>query len=385
MTYYVYKAQTFPCYNIIIEYIHLLHSMIFFRTLVLTMSQQYMDNSTDSRVSPTTFGPVVLVCNYGTLIVSIIIIICEIGALGVLRKCKRMPYCSRVLSSCFILSDAAGALVFTIHQIIIFVFGINNDMTHTSRTLVVATMLSVSWASVAAMSIERAVALKANIKYTMGFIKTRLHLMASLLWLVHVLLAVVVIAVGFKQHCDWKIVGCDVWEASKVTRLFMMTLLVVYQIALAISYVIIYRIAARHAREIAAIRTAAFGKNINVPDGVSERQFSTTQAIIKIVLAFMLLHAPIIIHLIVVESDQSFLNEMLRRVLYAFSYLCIQFNSFISLRLYVVKFDECKLHFYQFLSRLFKSYERKTEELRIKVFSIVVSSDVERTRRTSKV
>lgn len=348
------------------------------------MTQQYMDNSTGSRISPTTFGPVILVCNYGALIVSLIIIICEIGALAVLRKCKRMPYCSRVLSSCFILSDAAGALVFTVHQIIIFVFGFNNDLTHTSRTLVVATMLSVSWSSVAAMSIERVVALQANIKYTMGFNKSRVHLMASLLWLVHVLLAVVVISVGFKQHCGWKILSCDIWEASKVSRFVMMTLLVAYEITLVISYVVIYTIAARHAREIAAIRSAAFGKNVNNPDGVSERQFSTTQAIIKIVLAFMLLHTPIIIHLIVVESDQSSLNEILRRVLYAASYFCIQLNSFISLRLYVVKFDECKLYFYQFLSRLFKSYERKSEELRLKVFNIVVSSDVERTHRTIK-
>jgi uncharacterized membrane protein YjgN (DUF898 family) len=152
----------------------------------------------------------------------------------------------------------------------------------------------------------------------------------------------------------------------------MMSLLIFYEIVLAVSYVIIHGIASRHARDMIASNMAYNGQTHHNPESLTSRQFAATKVIIKIVLSFMLLHAPVVIHLIVSESNTSIRHERFRRIFHFLSYVCIQINSFISLRLYVFKFDECKLHLYLMLSCISKKYESKVEKLRVDVYDIVV-------------
>ncbi|XP_045206692.2 uncharacterized protein LOC123558921 [Mercenaria mercenaria] len=346
-----------------------------------------MDNATsgdmDSNTTSDNFGPLLFVLNYSTLFVSIVIIFCEIAAVFILQRCKRMLPSSRILSTSFILSDAAGAFLFAIHQILILVCGINNDVTHNSRILAVGTMLTVSWASVASMSLERVIALKVNIKYNINASKLKIYLLVSFIWMANVLIVTVAFLLGFQHHCSSALGICDLWKASKAGRFAMMSLLIFYEIILVVSYVIIHNIASRHEKNILAPKRT-FGQSKSNPETLTQRQYAATVTILKIVLAFMLLHAPIVIHLFVFESQVSLRNETLRRIFHALSYLCIQINSFVSVHLYVAKFDECKLYFYLTLSRIFKNYGDQAEELRVKVYDIVLSTKTEQVRMQSQ-
>jgi hypothetical protein len=309
--------------------------------------------------------------------VSLVIIILEFVAVFVLQRCRRIPSCSRVLSTSFILSDAAGACTFAVHQITIFIVGIKNDVIFNSRILTVGAMLTVSWASVATMSLERVIALKMNIKYNLNSSKLRIYLIISLIWSVNIVVVVAAIVMGFYFHCVSENATCDLWEATKAGRFVMMGLLIFYEIVLVISYVIIHGIASTHAKNIIAPQMTSFEQAHNNPESLTRRQYKATLAIIKIVFAFMLLHAPIVIHLIIFETQPYLQNDRIRRLFHALSYFCIQINSFVSVRLYVAKIDECKLTFYLMLSRIMKKYENEAESLRVKVYDIVVSSKSE--------
>ena len=354
--------------------------------LLLCSSQEMANVTSNSSVlnaPPDKFGTLLYAFNYASLFVSLVIIFLELVAVFLLQRCKKVPAFSRILSTSFILGDAAGALVFAIHQIIIFIFGINNDTMLSSRVLSVGAMLTVCWASVAFMSIERVVALKINIKYNLYTSKLRIYLLVSFIWIVNILIVTVAVITGFHFHCNLENDVCDIWESSKAGRFVMMSLLIFYECILLVSYIIIHGIASRHARSMQAPNMITYGRSQNNPESLTNVQYTATKAILKIVLAFMLLHAPIVIHLIIFESNTNLRNDRIRRVFHAISYSCIQINSFVSMHLYVAKIDEFKLKFYLILSRFVKKYETKAEDLRFKVYDIVVSTKVSRSTKST--
>jgi hypothetical protein len=279
----------------------------------------------------------------------------------------------------FVLSDAIGSFIFAVHQIIISVLDDQNDVILNSRVLSVGAIFTVSCASVAAMSLERVIALKMNLKYNLNSSKLRIYLIISLIWIVNIVIVVAAIALGFYYNCFSNYTICDIWEASKAARIVMAGLLIFYEIVLAVSYVIIHGIASRHAKNMIASNMASNGQTHNNPESLTSRQYAVTIAIAKIVLAFMLLHAPLVSHLIIFETFTDIRYERFRYIFHGISYLCMQINSFVSVRLYVAKFDECKLNFYLILSRISKKYETEAENLRVKVYDIVVCSKMRKT------
>lgn len=154
----------------------------------------------------------------------------------------------------------------------------------------------------------------------------------------------------------------------------MMGLFLFYGNILVVSYVIIHRIASRHAKNAFASNMTSHVQTQKNTESLTRIQYASTKAILTIVLAFMLLHLPMAIHLVVFETHTNLRNNQIRRILHAVSYICIQVNSFVSMHVYVAKIDECKLKFYLILARVLKSYDTKAEELRIKVYDIVVST-----------
>ena len=108
-------------------------------------------------------------------------------------------------------------------------------------------------------------------------------------------------------------------EKTKEARSVIMLPLVMFGAAIICTNTYVYRVAQRHARQIADIQRSAFDRGLIHPDNaMSERQFSAAKAVVSIVLAFILLHAPLVIHhlMMLVSSDQS--EQVSSRLFYAY-------------------------------------------------------------------
>jgi hypothetical protein len=342
-------------------------------------STHYTTDATDAKAVTRVNQPILLAFNYAIAVVNVVILLSDVIAVKVLQLCKRMPQVSRRLSISYFLSDASANLLFLIHQFIMYFIGINNDITNNSRIISASTGYMISSACIAALALERVFALKMNLRYSQNHHKIT-YLAIILIWFVHVCSSCLLIAFGLKHYCSaWKFSKCDMWEATQVYRFTVMCFIVIYQITLAVSYAVIYKVASRHARAIDSMKTES-SRTTRVADPskvhMSQRQFILTTAILKVVLSFVLLYAPINIHLFLMELNVLDRESQIRRLFHAASYVCVQINSFVSLSVYVGKFEECKMHMYFILSKLFKSYKQRGEDMRIRVYNIVVSSDV---------
>lgn len=325
------------------------------------------------------------VFNMLVTIFSIFILLCDVAAVIILSQCKRIPYQCRYFSLNFIVSDGISSLSFLICQILMFMNGMTNTFMANIRVVTVGASLIINMLSVTCLSADRVFTLLANLAYSRIVTRCKVVIAAVSMWALVCITVPAITFYGFKETCSVLLDSCDFWEATRPVRLYMMSLVLFAEVCVFCSYFIIYRIAMRHKRAIAALRSSSFNVNMNTVGNMSARQFSTTKAIIKIVLVFIVLHSFIVIHLIVHETSFENRNTPARIFFYAFSYFCIQVNSILSIRLYVARFKECKLKLYTILSKISPAFEVKTEELRRDVYNIVVTTEVAPYRQPSAV
>lgn len=301
----------------------------------------------------------------------------DLFAIMIIKKCSRIPFQTQLLSINFIFSDSIGALAFIVNQCIILVFGINNDLTQNMRIVTVGTMFSVSLFSIGVLSFDRAFALKAHLRYSTMIRRRTIGFVIVFIWAFHLTWAPLSLLFGFKTKCNFQFNdNCDIWEATYPFRFSLMVLLVVVVFFVVSSNVYVYRIARHHERQIADVRNFTFKRSLVTSISIiSERQFTATKAVFKIVMAFILLHGPTIIHHFVFESNVEGREDLPRRLLYGVSYFCIQISSFLNLLLYAGKFKEFKMHLYLFIGKYCTRYSRKADILKVDIYNIMVYTD----------
>ena len=320
------------------------------------------------------FSPTTMLINIICTTVALIICIGNISATVVLNRCTGIPFQPKNISISFILSDAVGALVLVLFQVVIFIFGIQTSLMWNLRSATVGFMHSISWCSVTALSLDRAIALKANLRYAELVTQRTINVTLLCIWLLNLTILPVVTVYGFVSTCSFRIdMHCDVWVATEHVRLLMLSLLVIFGIVVVVSSTYVLQIARRHKRQITNIKCN--GK-ITSPDNlISENQFSVTKAVITIVVTFVILHGPVFTHYILGVFKPDGRDEVPRRMFYFFSYTMVQISSFVNLLLYTGKFVEFKYHLYKLFGQLCGVFARRADDMRVNVYNIVVSEE----------
>ena len=102
------------------------------------------------------------------MVVVVIAALAVIGnevALVVLMRCKRIPFQTKYISISVISSDALGAFVLIVYEVVTYIFGVNTDVTQKLKGVTVGMVYGVNWCSLTFLSVDRAIALKANLRY----------------------------------------------------------------------------------------------------------------------------------------------------------------------------------------------------------------------------
>ena len=321
--------------------------------------------------------PALVYLNLVIVVIATVVVVANGVAVVVLMRCTRIPFQTKYISISLITSDALVAFVLIVYQVEIFMFDANTDVTQSLRDVTVGMVHGVNWCSLTFLSVDRAIALKANLRYTELITRRTINTILLCIWTFYFTMIPALTFHGFQTVCFPHIdENCDTIEATKVANSVVVFPLVMFGAAITCTNTYVYRIAQRHARQIADIQRSAFDRGLIHPDNaMSERQFSATKAVVSIVLAFILLHVPLLIHHILdlFIPDQRMMAP--RRLYLFFAYSLNQLSSFVNLTLYAGKFLEFKMHLYLFLGKCCNRFNKRAQDIRVDVFNIVVSSD----------
>jgi len=317
------------------------------------------------------------------------VMLADTVAVYALLKCKRIPTFARIFSINFLLGDAVGSTMFVACQVALLCFGIKQELMHHFRTISSGFALTIAMESVALLALDRVLALKISLRYASFVSKVKGLSVVVTLWCTNLVTLAALLAFGIVKFCP-SAQFCDLWSATRSARVFLIGLVVTSQTVVTVSYFYVLKVARKHERSINAMTNRTCTQN-KYPQGtgmipVSERQFSTTQTLLKIVLAFIICHVPICVQMVMFETTVDTRNNLPRNVLNLVSYVGMQANSIISLRIYVARFKECQLVLMMLIKRFCKSdYTQRIEQLRISVFNIIVSTDNVRPNRATTV
>jgi len=227
------------------------------------------------------------------------------------------------------------------------------------RTVGVGLTLTITMSFVSGLALDRALSLKASLQYASIVRKFRVIAVAILLWSFNAIILPLLTYFEYRRLCQSKEL-CAFWDMTKCARIYALVVVVTCQITVTLSYFYVLKIARAHQRKLEALRSMTFN-GTTYKGVVSERQFATTKILLKIVLAFILMHTPILLHYCMTETNVASRHDVRMRLFLAFSYVCIQTNSVVSLNIYVIRFKECQLNLLILVKRFTKTIQSELQ------------------------
>lgn len=306
--------------------------------------------------------------------VCVIIVCCDIVAIRVMRRCKRVAYQCLQLSISYLISEMVALVLFIIHQLLIFGFRINTDFLFNSRISTVAIMHCISSAFIAAIIWERVFALMATLNYSLGVNRIKIHLIIAVIWLAHIIVVTGIVSDSFHSYCNWTSSNCDFTQVNKVAKYCFLILNAIYDVIMIIANVIVYNVARRHACEIDVITQTVAKDKPKYTERISERQYASIMVFVKIVTFYILLQLPLYLATLFATNLPEIRDETSMRMLRSFGYFCFLLKSFINLYFYILKIKECRMILFFMLGKYFPRYEQRAYAIRLEVFDIVVCS-----------
>ena len=107
-----------------------------------------VDNVSTGYVDEIYVQPAILFLNIVAVVMATVVMVVNGVAVVVLMRCTRIPFQTKYISISLISSDALGAFVLIVNQVVIFMFGVSTDLTHSLRNVTVGMVHGVNWCSV---------------------------------------------------------------------------------------------------------------------------------------------------------------------------------------------------------------------------------------------
>ncbi len=123
-------------------------------------------------------------------------------------------------------------LTITVHSLVILVSGHDSGIYKAlmkSRIISATILMPVAWASITAISMERLLALTLNIKYARHIKIRNIRLSIAAIWVVNVVPPLSIAMIRINNSCKWDANKCDMHNTMKPLRLFVASVLIVYE------------------------------------------------------------------------------------------------------------------------------------------------------------
>ena len=297
---------------------------------------------------------------------------CNVVALTIMMRCRRLPISIKYLSINFLicfLATGSTNMILTVTRLVLgpnFSYELINDL----RTFLVSVFTLVLWCSMCALTVERFIAIVFPYQYILYVTKTTVYVTISLTWTLSTIIPSVILFVTWLKICgqyDY-IYLCDIFAIFRPFKIYLTSLLCIAYAITIVMYTKILLIIRHLEREIHPNILASENYIRNNP---LSTPFPSTKIILTIILSFIVLQFPYIFSTAIYEL-RSDMQQRIWRVIFQFvSYICLELNTFVTLYLYIWRIQECRMQFYQMFSHVSNRYREKAEALRIEVFNIV--------------
>ena len=218
------------------------------------------------------------------------------------------------------------------------------------------------------VTVERFIAIRFPYQYATIVTKTTLNVVIGLLWSFNVIIPSAILYTSWLSVCGQYshkyIFTCDIFAIFKPVKLFITLILcALYSITIVV-YIQILLCIRHHQKAI---------KTLNLSNGKS-RSHPFSKMILPIVLSFIVLQSPHILTTIILELKPDTQHRDFRILFHIVYNFCLVLNTYVTLYLYVWRFPECRMTFYDMFSKINIRYKEKADALRIEIFSIVTFS-----------
>ena len=307
------------------------------------------------------------VLNASVITMSVISLTCNIAALWIIFRCRRLAFQIKYLSCNFLFCYIGIECSMTSHSVALLVMDkMYYRLIFDSRLFCACALATVSWCSVCTVTLERLFVLTMPFDYAKHATKPVLIISITTCWCLNVLLPSAVFLInGIKMCGPYDFISlCDIYAVFRPLKLTMLGLLSVYAALIVIAYLKISSVIFHHQ------------KNIPLQDGDSKaenrkKHFKSTVTVATVILAFVILNSPAYFHLIAFEFKPELKNQKWRIVFSSLDYLGHELNIYTNLYLYIWKFKECRMHLLLMLSKFNKGFTERCNSLRIEVYNIV--------------
>ena len=294
-------------------------------------------------------------------------------ALNIVMKCRKLPFSIRYLSIMVLIAFWTLAVLNIIISVVMILrpnkwhYMLVFDI----RTFFSIMLLSILWCTMCILTLERFIAIVFPYRYVRYVTKTTLFVAVGVTWSLLPIFSVVLVFTGWQKFCghfDY-ISKCQILEVYGPFRIFILFILCIsFAIILWVNFKILLKLR-QHEREIGALNVQPIEMNAN--DSSVTTQRPSIPIILIIVLSFLILQSPYLITIIAFEVRPDLRLQKWRVYLQTISYFCHELDTYLTVYLYIWRFPECKMHFYQILSSISDRYTGKAGALRLHVFNIV--------------
>ena len=337
-----------------------------------------MDNNTttlanlESDSGTDIFFWVTLACTLELIISSC----CNVVALGVMKKCRKIPTSIRYLSINFLAAMLLASCNTLIHSTARFTIGPSGDyrIVIDSRTFFTSMFISLTWCSLCFLTLERFVALMFPLNFAKYVSKATISFTIASVWVFNILSPTLIFILNWLNICgEYDYVNsCDRFALFHSNRMFMLSQLCLYGCVTVAVYTKISLIIRRHNREIDALTIN--NQNASTNNSAISRTLQSTKVIVAIILSFIILQSPVLLTVLIFELRPDLQQPQVRSLLFSTIFVFGEINTYFTLYFYVWKFQECRMNFYRMLAKLSDRYRVEAETLHRDVFNIVSTS-----------
>ena len=316
------------------------------------------------------------------IVLSTCSILCNIIALNIIHRCRKLSYQIRCVTYNLLASYILFESMILLHSVAMLLVGtMYGTLIFESRIFFGCALVATLWGSLCTVTIERLVALTVPLHYNRYVTKTTLSISIASLWTVTVITPLLAFIIAGINVCgQYNFISCDMYALFKPARIVLISFLILFALIISASYLKIIFI---------TYKLKKLGKaliaNSKYLSELSQKQKCTnsTKTVAVIILVFIVFQSPIFFHIILMDFKPELWTHRWRMIFQTIDYVGVQLNTYANLYLYICKFKECKLHLFFILAKWNGMFKAKADSLHIEVYDIVISESNRRRKRAN--
>ena len=301
---------------------------------------------------------------------------CNIVALRVILRCRKLPISIRYLSANFLVGFLMIGISTIIHSTAMIVFGLdsyNYELIFDIRMFFFCVFLAVLWCSMCAVTAERFIAIVFPYKYVLLTRKSILYITITFIWMINITVPSAFVIYNLLNFCGQiePRSSCDMFAILRPFRIFVSSVLCISFVVTTVLYFKILLCIQQTQTKTRALDMKTIPTENKEPSATKSTPPTITNTILIIILSFLILQSPYLIVIIITELIPESQHHNWRAISQIMCYICHEINTFVTLFHYIWWFPECRMTFYHMFSRVSQRCRTKAEILRIEVYNIV--------------